>query len=252
MKLVKQTSYQDCGVACIAMMINHFYKYEIDLQQVKNYLSIHDDELSFYDVIDLASNFYLKGDAFKVEQDFLELKNKVPFLAQVINSDGLLHFVIVESILQNNLIVFDPSKEKKIKQNISEFLKCFNSNVIIFKSNIKSFNKDFKFNFKKFLNIFNFDFILYLLINLVSTLLFILDTQFLKMFSNSLSEQTQDFLIYLFPLIILLFNMLFKNISINILNKNYKKRKHFLLKKFLNLIESTNSEDLFYLYQEIK
>ncbi|AVN59564.1 hypothetical protein CG008_01430 [Mesoplasma florum] len=252
LKLVKQTSYQDCGVACIAMMINHFYKYEIDLQQVKNYLSIHDDELSFYDVIDLASNFYLKGDAFKVEQDFLELKNKVPFLAQVINSDGLLHFVVVESILQNNLIVFDPSKEKKTKQNISEFLKCFNSNVIIFKSNIKSFNKDFKFNFKKFLNIFNFDFILYLLINLVSTLLFILDTQFLKMFSNSLSEQTQDFLIYLFPLIILLFNILFKNISINILNKNYKKRKHFLLKKFSNLIESTNSEDLFYLYQEIK
>ncbi|ATZ20797.1 cysteine peptidase family C39 domain-containing protein [Mesoplasma coleopterae] len=252
MKIVRQTSYQDCGVACIAMMINHFYKYEIDLQQVKNYLSIHDDELSFYDIIDLASNFYLKGDAFKVDQDFLELKNKVPFLAQVVNPDGLLHFVIVERILQNDLIIFDPSKEKKIKQGLPEFLKSFNDNVIIFKSNIKEFNKDFKFNFKKFLNIFNFDFILYLIINLISTILFILDTQFLKMFSNSLSEKTQDFLIYLFPLIILLFNILFKNISIHIININYKKRKYSLLKKFSNLIETTNSEDLFYLYQEIK
>ncbi|WP_164703957.1 cysteine peptidase family C39 domain-containing protein [Mesoplasma entomophilum] len=252
MKIVRQTSYQDCGVACIAMMINHFYKYEIDLQQVKNYLSIHDDELSFYDIIDLASNFYLKGDAFKVDQDFLELKNKVPFLAQVVNPDGLLHFVIVESILQNDLIIFDPSKEKKIKQSLPEFLKSFNDNVIIFKSNIKEFNNDFKFNFKKFLNIFNFDFILYLIINLISTILFILDTQFLKMFSNSLSEKTQDFLIYLFPLIILLFNILFKNISIHIININYKKRKYSLLKKFSNLIETTNSEDLFYLYQEIK
>ncbi|ATZ19378.1 ABC transporter ATP-binding protein/permease [Mesoplasma entomophilum] len=252
MKIVRQTSYQDCGVACIAMMINHFYKYEIDLQQVKNYLSIHDDELSFYDIIDLASNFYLKGDAFKVDQDFLELKNKVPFLAQVVNSDGLLHFVIVESILQNDLIIFDPSKEKKTKQSLPEFLKSFNDNVIIFKSNIKEFNNDFKFNFKKFLNIFNFDFILYLIINLISTILFILDTQFLKMFSNSLSEKTQDFLIYLFPLIILLFNILFKNISIHIININYKKRKYSLLKKFSNLIETTNSEDLFYLYQEIK
>ncbi|WP_167372672.1 cysteine peptidase family C39 domain-containing protein [Mesoplasma entomophilum] len=249
---MRQTSYQDCGVACIAMMINHFYKYEIDLQQVKNYLSIHDDELSFYDIIDLASNFYLKGDAFKVDQDFLELKNKVPFLAQVVNSDGLLHFVIVESILQNDLIIFDPSKEKKTKQSLPEFLKSFNDNVIIFKSNIKEFNNDFKFNFKKFLNIFNFDFILYLIINLISTILFILDTQFLKMFSNSLSEKTQDFLIYLFPLIILLFNILFKNISIHIININYKKRKYSLLKKFSNLIETTNSEDLFYLYQEIK
>ncbi|ATQ35421.1 hypothetical protein CS528_01405 [Mesoplasma entomophilum] len=252
LKIVRQTSYQDCGVACIAMMINHFYKYEIDLQQVKNYLSIHDDELSFYDIIDLASNFYLKGDAFKVDQDFLELKNKVPFLAQVVNSDGLLHFVIVESILQNDLIIFDPSKEKKTKQSLPEFLKSFNDNVIIFKSNIKEFNNDFKFNFKKFLNIFNFDFILYLIINLISTILFILDTQFLKMFSNSLSEKTQDFLIYLFPLIILLFNILFKNISIHIININYKKRKYSLLKKFSNLIETTNSEDLFYLYQEIK
>ncbi|WP_164704228.1 cysteine peptidase family C39 domain-containing protein [Mesoplasma coleopterae] len=252
MKIVRQTSYQDCGVACIAMMINHFYKYEIDLQQVKNYLSIHDDELSFYDIIDLASNFYLKGDAFKVDQDFLELKNKVPFLAQVVNPDGLLHFVIVERILQNDLIIFDPSKEKKIKQGLPEFLKSFNDNVIIFKSNIKEFNKDFKFDFKKFLNIFNFDFILYLIINLISTILFILDTQFLKMFSNSLSEKTQDFLIYLFPLIILLFNILFKNISIHIININYKKRKYSLLKKFSNLIETTNSEDLFYLYQEIK
>ncbi|AVN62303.1 hypothetical protein CG001_01400 [Mesoplasma coleopterae] len=252
LKIVRQTSYQDCGVACIAMMINHFYKYEIDLQQVKNYLSIHDDELSFYDIIDLASNFYLKGDAFKVDQDFLELKNKVPFLAQVVNPDGLLHFVIVERILQNDLIIFDPSKEKKIKQGLPEFLKSFNDNVIIFKSNIKEFNKDFKFNFKKFLNIFNFDFILYLIINLISTILFILDTQFLKMFSNSLSEKTQDFLIYLFPLIILLFNILFKNISIHIININYKKRKYSLLKKFSNLIETTNSEDLFYLYQEIK
>nr|AVN62972.1 hypothetical protein CG000_01475 [Mesoplasma coleopterae] len=252
LKIVRQTSYQDCGVACIAMMINHFYKYEIDLQQVKNYLSIHDDELSFYDIIDLASNFYLKGDAFKVDQDFLELKNKVPFLAQVVNPDGLLHFVIVERILQNDLIIFDPSKEKKIKQGLPEFLKSFNDNVIIFKSNIKEFNKDFKFDFKKFLNIFNFDFILYLIINLISTILFILDTQFLKMFSNSLSEKTQDFLIYLFPLIILLFNILFKNISIHIININYKKRKYSLLKKFSNLIETTNSEDLFYLYQEIK
>ncbi|ATZ21479.1 cysteine peptidase family C39 domain-containing protein [Mesoplasma tabanidae] len=251
MKLVKQTSYQDCGAACIAMMINHFYKYEIDLQQIKFYLSINDDEISFYDIIDLASNFYLKGDAFRIEQDFLELRNKTPFLAQVVNSDGLLHFVIIKEILQDDLVIYDPSKEKKQKQSLTDFLITFNNNVITFKPNIKKFNTDFKFNFKRAINIFGFDFILYLLISLISTFLFIIDTQFLQMYSNSLNKNEQDFLIYLFPVILLVLNILFKNISMRILNNEFKKRKQKLLAKMLKLIETKHMSDLFYLYQEI-
>ncbi|WP_027875304.1 cysteine peptidase family C39 domain-containing protein [Mesoplasma chauliocola] len=252
MKLIKQTSYQDCGIACLAMLINHFYNYEIDLHQIKLHLNMEDEELSFYDLIDLSSLFYLKAEGFKIDFDLEEMITKTPFLAQVVNEEGMLHFVIVSELKNNNFIIFDPSKSNKIKLNKQQFLKIFSGYVLIFKANKIKFKNEFNFKISSLKRIISFEIISYILVSLLTTVLFMIDTQFLKLYANSLMNEKQDWFLYLLLLVILIINIIFKSVNNYILRKNYEKKLLINLDEFLDIVSKSNNKELFYLYQDIK
>ncbi|WP_268875455.1 cysteine peptidase family C39 domain-containing protein [Mesoplasma melaleucae] len=160
----------------------------------------------------------MKGEAFRVDQDFDELKNKTPFLAQVINEEGMLHFVVVKQIEKDQIIVYDPSKNKKQTTIIKNFLLTFNGNVLLFKPNFKKFKQSFNFKLTKLKSLVNFSFVYFILLNLILILLFIIDTQFLKMFFNLLVNEKQQELLYLFLIIILVLSILCKTLSNSVLN----------------------------------
>lgn len=172
-------------------------------------------------------------------------------MAQIINEDGLLHFVVVKQIEKDQIVVFDPSKNKKQTETLNNFLSVFNGNVLLFKPNLKMFKLNYNFKLTKMKSIINFSFFCFILLNLVSTLLFIIDTQFLKMFFNSLANEKQEVLLYLFPIIILILSMLCKTLANSILRQSYKRRRANLLSNFLSLVERQSNLDFFSLYQEI-
>ncbi|MGX7245789.1 peptide cleavage/export ABC transporter [Enterococcus quebecensis] len=119
-KLMKQQDQKDCGVVCLAMILN-YYKTEIPINKLR--------ELSGTD-IDGTSVFGLKTclkklnfDCKAVEAESAIWKEKelpLPLVAHVLIDQSYLHYVVVYKVQGDTLFIADPERGL-VKQSIQEF-----------------------------------------------------------------------------------------------------------------------------------
>ncbi|WP_265504945.1 cysteine peptidase family C39 domain-containing protein [Mycoplasma mycoides] len=232
------------------MIINYYYNQNYDLDRLKLEINYFEEMLSFYDISNICSKYFLTCKALQIEND-LEQINKKVYLAQVVNQTGLLHFVVVEK-QNNHLIIYDPLKTKKQKFTYKDFYQIFTGYILIFNSNYKKFKANYNNLFTLF-DSFYLAYLFYIILNIFSILLTILEMRFLYVYSLSITNLNNSYFLYLYFLAIFIINIFLNEISKFLLNKYYQKNKSKKLETFYYyLVEKNIKLDIINTYSEIE
>lgn len=124
---VNQTSSNDCGLACLAMILK-LNGINISLEEIKNKTKIYDEQASVYDIIKFSKKCGVEASGYKKVN--LQ-KVKTPCIAHIINEDNTQHFVVILKILKDKVLIADPAKDI-LYVDKKDFMKKYSGVVIYF------------------------------------------------------------------------------------------------------------------------
>lgn len=138
LRVVRQHDKMDCGAACLVMIASYF-GISIPIAKARDMLCMNNNGCSIWGIVSACEKIDIKATAFCVEKandrqkEFVGLKNKTPFMANIITQDGYFHFIIVEKIskISNLVTIIDPEKGR-VKITQKDFLNCWNEIVVLF------------------------------------------------------------------------------------------------------------------------
>ena len=110
------------------MLIDHFQHQKISFYEIKEKLdSIQNQELSFFDLIQLGKKYNLNGEGFHCEPEMLTANaHHCPLILNVSNEYGANHYVVLQKVEKNYFFINDPSKNHQvIKLSLQELKKFF-------------------------------------------------------------------------------------------------------------------------------
>ncbi len=141
MNVIKQHDEQDCAPACLAM-IARYYKCKYGIAYLKELTQTDVNGTNVYGIIDAAKKIGLVGEAlvgtFEELKADAEKKIEIPFIAHILNEDGIGHYVVVYKITNRYVLIANPAKGKE-KYTWSKFEKHWSGYMISFKK-----SEDFK------------------------------------------------------------------------------------------------------------
>lgn len=123
-KFIASFEHSECGLACVAMLIEYFSK-EISLSELRETYGVPIGGFKINQLLEIMSQFNVPARALKVNNINNLIKIKEPFISYW-NAN---HFIVVEKVKNKKVIIVDPAKGKQ-KISINEFEKSF-SNIII-------------------------------------------------------------------------------------------------------------------------
>lgn len=110
MYYIKQIQNNDCGLACLKMLLAHFHK-------DKKYLFIQnkkeDTAYSYKDLIEIGKDYGVELQGIKIKEKEEILKNNDYPLMVTIKEEGGTHAVIVEKIIFKRVLIYDPLVGKR-------------------------------------------------------------------------------------------------------------------------------------------
>lgn len=124
-KVIPQIGQEDCGAACVAMIIENYFKKKISVCEIRPLIKNTSVGTSFYDL--RRGLKYLGIDstisqAVKQKEVFNEIT--YPFITQISNDAGI-HYVVVFKKKNNRLIIGDSSTNKQESISINKFMKIW-------------------------------------------------------------------------------------------------------------------------------
>lgn len=123
---VNQTSVNDCGAACLAMMLK-LNGISTSLDEIKKKMSFSSEGVSAYNIVKLANKKGLNVCGYK---NISLNEIKTPAIAHTITENNTQHFVVILSVLGDRVLIADPAdKIKYVKKE--EFLKKYTKIVIM-------------------------------------------------------------------------------------------------------------------------
>ncbi len=157
MKYIKQHDERDCGAACLSM-ISCYYGLKYPLAKFRDLTKTDRNGTNLYGMVDAATK--LNFDAEALNGSFEELiegiyKKEItlPFIAHITTPEGMLHYVVIYSMVNNIIRAIDPDKGK-VKYKTEEFINIWNGYIINLYPNEK-FKKG-NYNSKNLLDYFKF------------------------------------------------------------------------------------------------
>lgn len=130
LKGVKQHDEKDCGAAVFATILNS-YGDRISLARARELVHTSKMGSSFYGLNEAAQSLGFESNVLEIEDlenpisELLgEISNgnvKFPAIAHVVTYKGLEHFVVIDKIKQDSVIIFDPDSGDKKKVSFEEF-----------------------------------------------------------------------------------------------------------------------------------
>lgn len=143
--LIKQHDEKDCGAACLSMILNYYGK-KLSLAVLREAIKVDQYGANIDGILKGAKKYGLSGCAFKGNANAVWKAIKtgeavMPAIIRIINDFDYEHYVVVNGIKGNNLIVYDPDTGKR-KLSKENFQCCFLENIILFEksSNFKKEN----------------------------------------------------------------------------------------------------------------
>lgn len=135
MKFIKQHDERDCGAACLSMIAAH-YGLKHPISKYRELTKTDQNGANLFGLCDAAQKIGFAAEALSGNMD--ELLNsiekgeiKFPFIAHIINEDGMQHFVVVFHIRGGSLIVGDPAKGK-VKYRFDTFAAAWTGYIVTF------------------------------------------------------------------------------------------------------------------------
>lgn len=144
-KVQQQTSY-DCGPTCLQMILKYYKGFET-LENIRKLTKTSNKGTTFYNLKKAAEVLGLTATAYHIDDEFLNKKITIPFIAHV-KINNYYHYIVVYKI-DKMLTIVDPSKgtlEKITKQAFKEI----STNNILFMNSTKSLSKKKKYTPKAF------------------------------------------------------------------------------------------------------
>lgn len=134
MYFIRQIQKDDCGFACLKMVLASIHK-------DKNYLFLPQDEghgkYSLQDLMDIAKEYGVNFTAFKLgEKETVVSNSSYPFIACICLKNGAKHTIVVKKIKWKRVFYADPSQGTG-SMSLKNFLKIWEGTGLL----IESFEK---------------------------------------------------------------------------------------------------------------
>lgn len=128
MKIVRQQDEKDCGV-CSLLSIIRYYKGNVPLEQLRLDARTNNEGPTALNLV-LASQKY-GFDAVGMKVENLNDIKRLPAIAHLNLKKGYSHYVVIEKVTKDKIILMDPAKGKVVKF-LWEFQKEWSGVVLIF------------------------------------------------------------------------------------------------------------------------
>lgn len=214
-RFVAQEDSQDCGVACLLSMMKR-YGGNSSLEQLRRKTKTFKDGTTAYHLIETAKEMGFEANGYRGElSDF-----KMPFIAHVLKDGLYQHYVIVESIHKNRIVINDPGIGIK-KYSVNQFLSEWSHIGLVLepKTTIKKEKRQALFLYK-LIDIWKqhpFRFLFIFILSVLYVILSILSTYYLKLlfdhYSQSHSSAQNVFVLFCFIMILKVCLEYMRNIS---------------------------------------
>ena len=233
-KYVGQQNSKDCAVACLYNIIR-YHNGNISMTRLRKMLNTDKNGTSVYDIVTSANKLGLISNAYKCElNDICSLD--LPVIAHIKIDGKYDHFVIIDKLVDDELIVYDPIRGY-INYNMENFAIEWTNIIITFektenlvKQKDISFNKLVDFLYKK-LHII----IITVIISIISSFLSIIYSLYLSYLYDNPSITSKILILFI---LICIFRLIFDFIRNNIILEYTKKFDYDITNKTYNKILS--------------
>ncbi|MGL5519847.1 MAG: Mbov_0121 family peptidase domain-containing ABC transporter [Metamycoplasmataceae bacterium] len=226
MKIRLQNDSFDCGLVIIQTMYKYFYNIWLNINSLKQEIFYKETGISIEELRIYSKKYDMQIQAYEGDfESFKEIKKSEPFVC-LIKKDNYKHFVIVEKIIKNKIIILDPAEGKKVFTD-KEFKKIYDEVVIFFNKTV--FKKE---NISKdiFQELSSWPIIISITISLFIIVLSFVSTFYFKIIlDNIIPLQQRSLLLYITISFVFIFflktiinyfkKILIKKIEMNILEK---------------------------------
>nr|WP_283272393.1 cysteine peptidase family C39 domain-containing protein [Spiroplasma sp. SV19] len=235
---MKQEQSDDCGYACLAMLIEYYHQQKLTISELKHHFQNYQGALSVYSLSQIANEYNLVLTAFEVsKQELLTLNFEQPLIAYVLNETGYYHYVVIYHRRGKRFFVADPSAEKGHWVLINDFMEKFQAVIIFTKK-----NKKFIYKTKTFYLSFLFlkeqiGFLLWtVFLSVVVNFLILFGKSFIKVYFDRLTTTIHQEVLIFFAifLIIYCFRVLFSYFFQKILTQFQQKLTKKMVATFVN------------------
>ena len=193
-KYERQHGIKDCGVTCLYNIIK-YYNGNISMSKLRRLTKTNENGTNVYNIVNASNSLGLKAEAYKCE--FNDLSNvKLPIIAHIKLDNKFDHFVILEKINNEKIIVQDPIRGKVVYDDIS-FKKEWTGSIITFdKMNnlVKEKQNGAFINLKSYIFLYKKILLFFLILTILASLFSLLNSFYL----SSLYNQKNNYHIVLF------------------------------------------------------
>ena len=197
-KYITQNNSNDCAATCLFNIIK-YHGGNINLSKLNNMLNTNKEGTSIYDLVTTSNNIGLISSAYKCElNDLCDLD--FPIIAHVKVEKKYNHFIIVDGIIDDEIIIFDPMSGY-MKLELEEFEKYWSNIIITFKKTNSLINEKEKNMIKDFLptkqlNIFII--LSVLLFSIILSFLHVINSFYLSYLYDNQNHLSKIFIIFIF------------------------------------------------------
>lgn len=193
-KYERQHGIKDCGVTCLYNIIK-YYNGNISMSKLRKLTKTNENGTNVYNIVNASNSLGLKAEAYKCE--FNDLSNvKLPIIVHIKLDNKFDHFVILEKINNEKIIVQDPIRGKVVYDDIS-FKKEWTGSIITFyKMNnlVKEKQNGAFINLKSYIFLYKKILLFFLVLTILASLFSLLNSFYL----SSLYNQKNNYHIVLF------------------------------------------------------
>ena len=193
-KYERQHGIKDCGVTCLYNIIK-YYNGNISMSKLRKLTKTNENGTNVYNIVNASNSLGLKAEAYKCEFNDLS-KVKLPIIAHIKLDNKFDHFVILEKINNEKIIVQDPIRGKVVYDDIS-FKKEWTGSIITFdKMNnlVKEKQNGAFINLKSYIFLYKKILLFFLVLTILASLFSLLNSFYL----SSLYNQKNNYHIVLF------------------------------------------------------
>lgn len=193
-KYERQHGIKDCGVTCLYNIIK-YYNGNISMSKLRRLTKTNENGTNVYNIVNASNSLGLKAEAYKCE--FNDLSNvKLPIIAHIKLDNKFDHFVILEKINNEKIIVQDPIRGKVVYDDISFKKEWAGSIITFYKMNnlVKEKQNGAFINLKSYIFLYKKILLFFLVLTILASLFSLLNSFYL----SSLYNQKNNYHIVLF------------------------------------------------------
>lgn len=194
-KYENQHGMKDCGVACLYNIIKYYNGY-INMSKLRKVIGTNENGTSVYNIVKAARNLGLKSEAYKCNIDNL-LHIRLPVIAYIKIQNKYGHFVIVDKICNDKIIIYDPIRNKTT-YHIYDFKKEWTGVIITFdKTNYIVNEKKYKY-ITKYICMHRKIIFVFIFLTVLTSLFSLINSFYLSLLYNQKLNYNKILLLFLF------------------------------------------------------